>query len=220
MEKNRDACTSRKGYVMKLEILSEKELETLYRQRLREDFPPDELRPFSSMQYLLKQNAYRCYVYREDGEIRAYAMLILSHGAALLDYFAVAPEHRGQGVGSRFLRELTNISREFQVPYVLIEAESTESSETPEQLTERLRRLRFYKNCGCLPTPVFSLLFGVEYQILLLPLEDALPDSETTRKTLEDLYRVIVSHFTGNDEAAFQKVCKCYLRPDKAENEK
>ena len=217
MEKNRDTCTSRKGYVMKLEILSERELETLYRQRVREDFPPDELRPFSSMQYLLKQNAYRCYVYREDGEIRAYAMLILSHGVALLDYFAVAPHCRGQGVGSRFLRELKNSSREFQVPYVLIEAESEESAETPEQLTERQRRFRFYNNCGCILTPVFSFLFGVEYQILLLPLGDALPDSETVRKTLEDLYRVIISHFTGDDEAAFKKVCKCYLKPDPAE---
>lgn len=205
---------------MKLELLSEKELKALYHRRLREDFPPDELRPFSSMQYLLKQNAYRCYGYREDGEICAYAMLILSQGAALLDYFAVAPERRGQGVGSEFLRELKKISREFQTPYVLIEAESTDSSETPEQLTERQRRLRFYKNCGCLLTPVFSFLFGVEYQILLLPLNGALPDSETVRENLEGLYRVIVSHFTGNDEAAFQRVCKCYVKPDKSEQEK
>ena len=203
-----------RGSLMKLELLSEKELEALYHERLREDFPPDELRPFSSMQYLLRRNAYRCYVYRENGKIRAYAMLILSHGAALLDYFAVAPELRGQGVGSRFLRELTDISREFQVPYVLIEAESTDSSETPEQLTERQRRLRFYKNCGCLLTPVYSLLFGVEYQILLLPLRDACPGSETVKENLENLYRVIIAHFTGGDEAAFRKVCKCYVKPE------
>ena len=204
---------------MKLESLSEKELKALYHERLREDFPPDELRPFSSMQYLLKQNAYHCYAYRENGRITAYAMLILSQGAALLDYFAVAPNRRGQGVGSEFLRELKNISRKFQVPYVLIEAESEDSAETPEQLTERRRRLRFYKNCGCFPTPVFSFLFGVEYQILLLPLSDTLPDSETVRDHLENLYRVIIAHFTGDDEAAFQRVCKCYVKPDKAENE-
>ena len=203
---------------MKLEILSEKELEVLYHERLREDFPPDELRPFSSMQYLLKQNAYRCFAYREQGEIVAYAMLILSSGAALLDYFAVTPKRRGQGVGSKFLRELTDISREFSVPYVLIEAESLDSAETPEQLTERLRRLRFYENCGCLSTPVFSFLFGVEYQILLLPISDsAPPDSETVRKNLENLYRVIITHFTGGSEKAFQKVCKCYEKPEKAE---
>lgn len=200
---------------MKLESLSEKELKVLYHERLREDFPPDELRPFSSMQYLLKQNAYRCFAYRENGKIIAYAMLILSRGAALLDYFAVAPERRGQGVGSEFLRELKKISREFQAPYVLIEAESEDSAETPEQLTERRRRFKFYKNCGCLLTPVFSFLFGVEYQILLLPLGGALPDSEIVKENLENLYRVIISHFTGDDEAAFQRVCKCYWKPDK-----
>ena len=202
---------------MKLDILSEKELEALYHLRLREDFPPDELRPFSSMQYLLRQNAYRCFAYRENGKICAYAMLILSHGAALLDYFAVAPELRGQGIGSSFLRELKTISQEFGVPYVLIEAESTDSAKTPEQLTERQRRLRFYKNCGCVPTPVFSLLFGVEYQILLLPLEEVLPDNETVKENLVNLYRVIISHFTGDNDEAFQKVCKCYIRQDTAE---
>lgn len=201
---------------MKLESLSEKELKALYHERLREDFPPDELRPFSSMQYLLRENAYRCFAYREGEKICAYAMLILSHGAVLLDYFAVAPERRGQGVGSEFLRELKTISREFQVSYMLIEAESIDSAETPEQLTERRRRLRFYENCGCFPSPVFSLLFGVEYQILLLPLDGhALPDAETVKENLENLYRVIVSHFTGDDEVAFQRVCKCYLKPDK-----
>ena len=222
---------------MKLEILSEKELEALYHRRLREDFPPDELRPFSSMQYLLRENAYRCFVYRENGNICAYAMLIVSHGAALLDYFAVAPELRGQGIGSQFLAELKTISQEFDVPYVLIEAESVESAETPEQLTERQRRFRFYKNCGCLSTPVFSLLFGVEYQILLLPINDTLPDGETrknqillqplnggaqpdsgtVKNNLENLYRVIISHFTGGSEAAFQKVCKCYVKPGRSE---
>ena len=199
---------------MKLELLSEKELEALYHERLREDFPPDELRPFSSMQHLLKQDAYRCFAYRENGNICAYAMLILSQGAALLDYFAVTPNRRGQGIGSRFLAELKTISQEFDVPYVLIEAESTDSSETPEQLTERQRRLRFYKNCGCVLTPVYSLLFGVEYQILLLPLRDACPGSETVKENLENLYRVIVAHFTGGDEAAFRKVCKCYVKPE------
>lgn len=203
---------------MKLEILSEKELEALYHRRLREDFPPDELRPFSSMQYLLRENAYRCFVYRENGNICAYAMLIVSHGAALLDYFAVVPELRGQGIGSQFLAELKTISQEFDVPYVLIEAESVESAETPEHLTKRQRRFRFYKNCGCLSTSVFSLLFGVEYQILLLPISDNdLPDSGTVKNNLENLYRVIISHFTGGSEAAFQKVCKCYVKPGRSE---
>ncbi len=113
---------------MKIETICENELKDLYHTRLQEDFPPDELRPYSSMEYLLGLGMYRCFAFREQGKTAAYALLIHAEGAALLDYFAVDPSLRGQGVGTRFLSELKSVSAEFGVPYVLIEAESPESA--------------------------------------------------------------------------------------------
>lgn len=206
---------------MKIEAIEEKELKALYDTRLREDFPPDELRPFASMEYLLKSGMYRCFACREGGKTAAYALFILAEGAALLDYFAVDASLRGQGIGSRFLSALKSVSAEFSVPYVLIEAESLESAQTPEQALERRRRLGFYQNCGCLLTEVYSLLFGVEYQILLLPLRDAIaPGPEEVKASLEALYRVFVTPLTNGDEEAYQKVCRCFLRPDRSEKSK
>ncbi len=203
---------------MKIETICENELKDLYHTRLQEDFPPDELRPYSSMEYLLGLGMYRCFAFREQGKTAAYALLIHAEGAALLDYFAVDPSLRGQGVGTRFLSELKSVSVEFGVPYVLIEAESPESAQTPEQFLERQRRLRFYQSCGCLLTDVYSFLFGVEYQILLLPLRNAsVPSAEEVKTSLEKLYRVFVTPLTDNDESAYQKVCRCFLRSGKSE---
>lgn len=203
---------------MELKLLDLEELRALYRRRLREDFPPAELRPFSSMEYLMNKGAYRCFEAREEGRPLGYALCAVEQGgAALLDYFAVEPYLRGQGVGSRFLRELKAL--DFGVPYLLIEAESLESAQTPAETEERSRRLRFYRRCGCAGTPVFSLLFGVEYQILVLPLRaPSLPGPAEVQAALEKIYRGIVPPMVEYDEEAFRQVCRVFPRPGAPEN--
>lgn len=197
---------------MKIETLSAGELKALYETKMREDFPESELRPYSNMKYLMDLGAYRCFACREDGGIAAYALFAVSGGAALLDYYAVDAARRGRGVGSRFLSGLKDISGRFGAPYVIIEAESVESAQTPEQTEERRRRLRFYDHCGCRATGVYSFLFGVEYQILILPLaETAAPSDSEVKAALESLYRLIVPPIVGGDEEKFRQVCRCYL---------
>lgn len=203
---------------MKIETLSAEELKALHETRLREDFPPSELRPYSNMKYLMDLGAYRCFACRENGGIAAYALFAVSDGAALLDYYAVDSALRGQGVGSRFLSGLKAVSEQFGAPYVIIEAESVESAETPAQVEERRRRLRFYDHCGCRTTGVYSFLFGVEYQILVLPLsEAAAPSDAEVKAALESLYRMIVPPMVDGDEEKFRQVCRCYLGPGKRE---
>lgn len=195
---------------MKIETLSAGELKTLYETRMREDFPESELRPYSNMKYLMDLGAYRCFACREEGEIAAYALFAVSGGAALLDYYAVDADRRGRGVGSRFLSGLKDVSEQFGAPYVIIEAESVESAKTPEQVEERRRRLRFYSHCGCRATEVYSFLFGVEYQILVLPLT-ADPADDEVKAGLESLYRIIVPPIVDGDEEKFRQVCRCYF---------
>ncbi len=204
---------------MEIEAIGAKELKSLYQARLSEDFPPDELRPYSSMEYLQNLGAYLGFWGKENGRVLGYALFAVQNGAALLDYFAIDPECRGQGVGTRFLMELKSVSQQFGAPYILIEAESLESACTPDQTRERRRRLGFYQHCGCLPTEVYSLLFGVEYQILVLPLAPGpAPSAETVKASLESLYRLIVPTVTGGDEGAFRQVCQCFLRPQEEQS--
>lgn len=55
---------------------------------------------------------------------------------------------------------------------VLLECESECSALDEEQLHTRKRRIHFYIRSGCLRTSVKSSLFGVEYEILCLPLNN------------------------------------------------
>lgn len=201
---------------MEIKRLAPEEVKRLYDTNMQRDFPPSELRPYSSISSLTESGNYLCFGCMDGAGVAAYAAFAVTSGAApaaLLDYYAVDESRRGQGVGGRFLSGLRELSPQFGAPYILIEVESVESAETPEQVEERERRIRFYEHCGCEKTDVYSLLFGVEYRILYLPLGDARPADEEVKASLEQVYRLIVPPLAGGTEEAFRRVCRCGFGP-------
>ncbi len=200
---------------MEIRKLALEELGPIYEAHMRRDFPPSELRPFASIQQLTGKGQYASFGMFEDG-LAAYATFALSQQeprALLLDYFAVDHSRRGKGVGGRFLKGLVRHARQSGAPYVLIEVESLESARSPAQTEERQRRIRFYQHNGCQETRVFSWLFGVEYQILYLPLDEGAPPSDgDVQAALEQVYRTIVPPLVGPGEDAFRQVCRLYRR--------
>lgn len=202
---------------MEIKQLTLEEMEKLHRTQMARDFPPDELRPFSSIYCLTKQGCYRSFGCFEEGRLCAYATFATPAGddtALLLDYFAVDPSQRGKGTGTRFLNALREAFQGSPAPCILIEVESLETARTPEQLDERARRIRFYKDkCGCRESQVYSYLFGVEYRVLYLPLRlGALPADDSIQAALESVYRTIVTPLCGPSPEDFQRVCRCYRR--------
>lgn len=197
---------------MEIKELDLKEMQKIHTERMAADFPPDELRPFSSIQQLTQAGLYRSFGCFEEG-LAGYATFALAQNgpAVLLDYYAVDASRRGQGIGSRFLPALRGEAGRFGARYFMIEVESLETAQSPEQVEERTRRIRFYKGCGCRETRVYSYLFGVEYQILTFPLEEgAEPSDEEVEQALMSVYRTIVPPMVGPSEEAFAEVCRVY----------
>ena len=93
---------------MEIRLLNEQQAEQIYRSYMVQDFPPSELKPFASVQGLMRRGLYEPLALYEDGALAAYAWLVVLPGCpgALLDYFAVLPERRGSGVGTRALQAL------------------------------------------------------------------------------------------------------------------
>lgn len=194
---------------METRKLNAQEVQQIYRERMKRDFPPSELRPYSSMEKLMKSGEYLCFGCFEGDTLAAYAYFVASGGAALLDYYAVNESMRGQGVGGRFLSEIRNFAPEFGAPCLLIEVESVRSARDPREVELRERRIRFYEHCGCSMTGICSTLFGVEYSVMVLPLGGTLPPEEEIKASLERLYRVIVTPL-AQSEAEYSRVCRVY----------
>lgn len=198
---------------MEIKELSLREMERVYEERMAADFPPDELRPFRSIRELTEAGRYKSFGCFEGG-LAAYGTFacLPGHPGVLLDYFAVDAGRRGQGIGSRGLRKLGEAAKGFGEGFLLIEVESLESAETPEQAQERARRIRFYKGCGCLETAVYSWLFGVEYRILVMPLGEGAPGEDGVQEALEQVYHTIVPPLVGESEEAYARVCRTFRR--------
>ena len=109
--------------------------------------------------------------------LRAYACLIQvpEVGGVLLAYFAVVPEGRGAGVGSSFLESLR---QRCDCAGIIIESEMPAGAKSDEETAVRRRRISFYQRAGAELSPVGWHAFGVDYNLLWLPVRKALANSD------------------------------------------
>lgn len=127
----------------------------------RRAFPPAERKPFSIIVAMWRKGKADVWCLTRDGRFAGFATTIHSAELILLDYLAIAPTQRGQGVGSEALRAL--LAR-YAGKGVFVEIESIYEN-APDQ-ENRLRRRRFYLRSGFVPLGVLATVFGVKMELL------------------------------------------------------
>ena len=165
------------------------QIETLYRERLKRDFPRAELKPLASMRRSWKKNAYECYGLFEEDRILGYAFFVRRDGDYLFDYLAVAEEHRAEGLGTLFLGQLAECLR--GADCIVLEVVDPDMAADAEERAERERRMRFYLRSGYRKTELTSKVFGVDYRILEVPTGSE-HTAEELRSVYTGLYKIIL----------------------------
>jgi len=175
---------------MRIRKLTEQaEIARIYDEKMKQDFPPNELKPFSSILRAWEGRKYYCYVLETDVEILGYAYFARNGCSYLLDYLAIAGEHRDQGLGTVFLSQLADC---FQATdCILVEAEDPDAAQNQQNAELRERRLNFYRKCGYRLTDVKTSVFGADYRILEAPTGKA-HTAEETAKIYAEIYRTIL----------------------------
>lgn len=182
------------------------EIREIYNAYMHEAFPPSELRPFASMEMLYNKNCYPCYgFYDETDSLCAYAYFSCTENGkyALLDYFAVRKDLRGTGIGSKTFPLLRTEMKDRDG--LLLEVESVESAEAEEEVNIRRRRIAFYERCGCEMAKAKSLLYGVDFNILVLPIAQPVPEAKVVLHELENIYHVMF------DDELYKHVCHPFI---------
>lgn len=135
------------------------------RQLYEAAFPASEKKPFSLMLEKREQGWMEILsIESEEGIFSGLAIAILYRDVVLLDYFAIAENMRGQGVGTQALHI---IKERYKEKRLVLEIESTfRESENREQ---RLTRKGFYLRSGMTVMPYLVQLFGVEMEVLTCP---------------------------------------------------
>lgn len=177
---------------MKLISLDKKQVKMVYKSYMVNDFAPGELKPLLTINNLLKHGLYKTLGLFDNGKLLAYAFIMTNKDSvALLDYFAVLKDYRGQGIGTKFLSLIKQEIADYSE--IIIEVESVESASGDERLT-RERRISFYLNCGAVMTDISATVFAVDFQIMFLPLAKK-RKTEDIRKAYTSLYRLVLPKF-------------------------
>lgn len=178
----------------------------IYNSRMKEDFPPNELRPYHSIEQLTQEGLYFSLGYFDDENLLAYALFAKPRDSngALLDYYAVSAEARGTGIGSKFLSGFHAVLEPHHVTHILLEVEAPVATEDSAEKEIRERRVRFYKRCLCKMSDVRTVLFGVDYQVMYLSFDGRIIPDKAISEELRSMYHLILSPILKT-EADFKK---------------
>ena len=191
-----------------VETLSLPQIRALYRERMKQDFPPDELKPLAMIEKALARDEYVCYGAVNGNDIRAYAYFVKlkeqGKPYALFDYYAVRQDIRDRGVGSRFMQALIAGPLK-EMDCVLLEVDDPACAGTPKEADKRNRRLAFYLRNGLRDADAKATVYGVQFKILTLPVGRAL-SREEVRQKYAALYRALLPN------SLFQE--KVFIHPD------
>lgn len=119
-----------------LRILNNTDFDKVY-NIMKKSFPDDEFRPYDEQKALLDKEEYKIYTWQEDGIICAFIALWEFRNVLFIEHFAVDPAFRNGGIGSKILKEISDITKK----QICLEVEPPKDEIT-------IRRVEFYKRNG------------------------------------------------------------------------
>lgn len=148
------------------------EARAVYIEYAHQDFPSNELKPFSMIEKLCSNGCYECYGFyrQEDNKLCAYAFLMADADTnmLLLDYFAACEKFRGNGYGAAALELLKQDYTMWDG--IIFEVEDDDTADSEEEELIRRRRIAFYEKNGVVMTNNRSHAFGVDYKLMVMNL--------------------------------------------------
>lgn len=174
---------------MKLSSLNKKQIETIYQERMKIDFPPSELKPLSMIYDAIEQGIYECLGLMDETDIVGYAYLIRKEDDYLIDYLAVYPDRRNAGLGGEMLRLLGEYLA--QADSIIGEVENPEFAEDEADRKLQTRRYGFYMRNGFRDSGVRVTCFGVPF--ILIEMGKHTHTEDEMRKLYEQHYRSVLS---------------------------
>lgn len=168
-------------------------LSQLYDAEMTATFPRAELKPLKAMLRMQADGNYDVLgYYNGEGELLAYGCLCTAAEPVLFDYLAVVASHRGEGLGSTFMRAILD-----HYPSLMLEIEAVDDALDDNDRIMRARRQAFYERLGFVRTTTEAQVFGEHYWVL-----DDQP--EKGRHSVADAMTTIY-HYMVPEEDAFTK---------------
>lgn len=145
---------------MKLDFATKEQI-PLIQELYMQSFPSEERKPFTFMQKGQKKGRFQILALTEAEEVQGLVITVLDGDIVLVDYLAIKPSKRNNGIGSE---AISLIMKRFEGKRVFLEIEIPE--EGADNLEQRLKRKQFYLKNGFKENGIRVSLFGVRMEVL------------------------------------------------------
>lgn len=171
------------------------QIKNIYNSLIQEDFPADEIKPFSVICSLFEKGQYSAYGLFDNDKLLGYAFFCKDNNSdyVLLDYYAIVKDCRKSGLGSYFLSELKQTLSD--CAGILIEAEAIIETEPHDKQEICRRRQEFYFRNGCVRLNATVMLHSARLDALILPC-----DTQWTKQQAFDALCSIYSQMLPDDK--------------------
>jgi len=187
---------------MEMRAISIEDFGHIYNGRMVKDFPLSELKPLFDILALYERKVYICYGFYEQDTFVGYVNLCtLGYPGIFIDYFAVAPEWRGQGLGGKCLDMLRQrLSAKYD--YIILEAEDPSYGRDSADIKRRWDRLRFYRNNNVRDMGLVVNCIGYDARILSIDMKQQ-PQPEEAMNTLLCCYNRFFGRRAVDEKISF-----------------
>lgn len=136
-----------------------------YDELYERSFPAAERKDLNSLLTGAHADSYRVLVARTPDHPVAGLVITATHeNLVMLDYLAVHPDLRGQGLGHAIL---PLAKAQFPDKHFFLEIEYP--TEDCDNLPERIRRKQFYLSAGLAETGIRARIYGTEMELMAYP---------------------------------------------------
>ena len=144
-----------------------------YRALYEASFPPSERKELDYMLSGPNASAYDVLVISTpDRDVAGMVILVCHGGLCMLDYFAIAPDLRGHGIGRAVLPLIRKRCKGKFFLEIETPAPHCDPRDVCENQEQRVRRKAFYLSAGLAETGVHAFIYGNDMELLAYP-EDA-----------------------------------------------
>ena len=156
-------------------------------------FPANERIPIKHLLDDKIEREFWAFFYKDDGENGAVSRFCgfsnsITHGSITnIVYFAVVPELRSRGYGSKILQAIREKHPDARI---VVDIEVEEDSKDAEELERRNRRRDFYQHNGFDSSPVDYVWQGEHYRLLSA-------GGTVTEKEFRDFWKEILKDIPG-----------------------
>lgn len=151
------------------------------------DFPKNEIPNYKGFLKLTQENIQNVYIYEENSQEIAYFIIMEKDEKVLITHLAVIKEHRGQGVGKRFIETIEEFLANKKV--LIVEVESEKNAKNEQELEVIEKRLRYYLNAGFVKCNELKyVLYNVDYYILTYSTDESSIFPNVLKDTIESIY--------------------------------